>query len=155
MRHIILIGAVLFTSLAAGAQTQDDDAAIRQSIEYMEEGWTKKDGNLFATGFADNADYVVINGMFIQGKKGIAEGHQRIFSSIYRETMVAIDVQSIRYLRPDIAIAHVKAHMTGTSMGKKIDHEAMITVVLEKKDGSWKITAFQNTEIEATSKDEE
>ena len=154
MRFIIL-SFLAFVSISSYAQQNADDAAILQSIEYMEEGWSKKDGILFAKGFAEDADYVVINGMHIKSREVIASAHQHIFNTIYRETEVTVDLQKIRYIRPDVAVAHVKAQMTGNSNGKKIDHAAQITVVLEKKENYWQIIAFQNTEIEASSKDED
>ncbi|MBC7874773.1 MAG: SgcJ/EcaC family oxidoreductase [Ferruginibacter sp.] len=139
---------LLTMSTLAQTNTGTDDTQIRELVKTIEDGWTKKDGNLFAKPFADDADYVVINGMYIKGKKAIAGGHQAIFDSFYKETNIKTEVQSIRYIRPDIAIVHFTSHMTGTSNGQKVDGRGRITVTAEKTATGWGIVAFQNTSIQ-------
>ena len=45
-----------------------DEAAMRENVKQMETGWNTKSGALFAKPFAEDADYVVINGMYIKGR---------------------------------------------------------------------------------------
>jgi len=132
------------------AQTSNaaDDAAIKNLVKNLEDGWTKKDGNLFAKPFAEDADYVVVNGMYIKGKKAIAASHQSIFDSFYKETFIKTEVANIRYIRPDIAIVHIDGKMTGTSYGKTVDTKAKISLTVEKTATGWQIDAFQNTGVE-------
>jgi uncharacterized protein (TIGR02246 family) len=49
----------------------------------MESGWNTKSGERFA----EDADYVVINGMYIKGRKAIETGHQQIFDTIYKSSL--------------------------------------------------------------------
>ena len=126
-----------------------DEAAIRENVRQMEAGWNAKSGAQFAGPFAADADYVVINGMYIKGREAIAEGHQRIFDTFYRESTLSLSVKRVRMLRPDVAVVHV----TGTN---KTPHgaetqvsEAIITLVMTKESGAWKIAAFHNTEVAA------
>ena len=154
MKSIFLITSSLFiltmATTTSNAQTSgtNDDSQIREAVKNLEEGWNKKDGNLYAKSFAENADYVVVNGNHIKGKKGIAIGHQTIFDTFYKETMIKTEVQSIRYIRPDIAIVHVKGHMSGKSNGREVDTNAIITLTVEKTPVSWQIDAFQNTGVQ-------
>ena len=142
-----LIISTLFT-MTTIAQTNDkqDDTQIRDLVKTMENGWSAKDGKLFARPFAENADYVVVNGMYIKGKSAIAEGHQRIFDSFYKETNIKTEVKSIRFIRKDIAIVHVTSHMTGVSNNQKVDTNSLITLTIEKSANGWQIAAFQNTQ---------
>ena len=48
-----------------------DEAAIRENVKHLETGWNTKSGALFAKPFAEDADYVVINGMYIKGRSVI------------------------------------------------------------------------------------
>ena len=125
-----------------------DDSQIRDLIMTMEMGWTNKDGNLFAKPFTENADYVIINGLRIKGRTAIADGHQRIFDSFYKQTFIQTVVQSIRFLRPDIAVVHVNSSMTGTSNGHDVDTKAIISLTVEKTTAGWQIASFQNTAVE-------
>src|SRR5687767_5246870 len=74
-----------------------DEAAIRENVRLMETGWNTKSGSLFAKPFTDDADYVIINGMHIQGRDAIEQGHSQIFSTIYKNTTVSLKVKQIRF----------------------------------------------------------
>ena len=147
MKPLMLI-TLIFLSMSVSAQTPADDLQIKNLVQTLEDGWTQKDGNLFAKPFAENADYVVVNGMYIKGRPAIAGGHQGIFNSVYKETFIKTNVTNIRYLRPDIAVAHADAHMTGTSNGQVVDRKARMTLMVEKTKSGWEIAAFHNTNIE-------
>ena len=129
-----------------------DEAAISENVKYMQEGWNMKSGALFAKPFADDADYVIINGVQITGKAAIAAGHQRIFDTIYKDSTLTLTVKQIRFLRPDIALVHTSSHNTIRHGEEKLEHAATISLVMVKNKGEWKIAAFQNTEITSDRK---
>ena len=122
-----------------------DEAGIRENVKQIETGWNTKSGALFATPFAEDADYVVINGMYIKGRSVIETGHQQIFDTIYKETTVTLTIKQIRFLRPDVAVAHVNGHRTGPT--KDLEQDAMLTLVMTKEKEGWTIAAFQNTAV--------
>ena len=43
--------------------------------------------------FAEDADYVIINGMRIKGREAIDSGHQQIFDTIYKGSVLAASTQ--------------------------------------------------------------
>ena len=122
-----------------------DEAAIRDNVKQMETGWNTKSGALFAKRFAEDADYVVINGMYIKGREAIESSHQRIFDTIYKDTTITLTVKQIRFLRPDVAVVHVTGQRVGPT--KDLAEAAMITLVMTKEKQGWKIAAFQNTAV--------
>ena len=122
-----------------------DEAAMRESVKQMETGWNTKSGELFAKPFAEDADYVVINGMYIKGRATIESAHQQIFDTIYKDTTISLTVKQIRFLRPDVAVVHVAAHRDGST--KDLTHDAMLTLVMTKEKQGWVIAAFQNTAV--------
>lgn len=124
-----------------------DDAAVRENVRQMEAGWNAKSGALFAKPFADDADYVVINGLHIRGREAIDKGHQRIFDTVYKDSTLALAVKQVRFLRPDVALVHVTARNTVRGAEGAREAEAIITLVMVKDGGAWKITAFQNTQV--------
>jgi len=111
----------------------------------METGWNTKSGALFAKPFAEDADYVVINGMYIKGRAVIESQHQRIFDTIFKDTTLSLTVKQIRFLRPDVAVVHVSGQRVGPV--KEHNQEAMITIVMTKSKDGWLIAAFQNTAV--------
>ena len=150
-KHLSFVMLTLFTFALAAVclRAQDghsaDEAAIRQNLKQMESGWNTKSGELFAKPFAEDADYVVINGMYIKGRKAIETGHQQIFDTIYKDTKITLAVKQIRFLRADVAVAHVNAHREGPT--KELTADAFLTLVLTKEKQGWTIAAFQNTQV--------
>ena len=145
-----LLVLTLLTVVLGGVQVhaQDKSAAhepaIREAVRKMESGWNTKSGALFASPFADDADYVIINGNYLKGRANIERGHQQIFDTVYKDTTLSLAVQQIRLLRPDVAVVHVKGERRGPNDEA---HEAMITLVMTKEKQGWAIAAFQNTAI--------
>jgi uncharacterized protein (TIGR02246 family) len=149
-----LIAAFVFMSLAAQAgraQTPQgssaDEAAIRQIVQQLQDGWNAHDGKAFAAPFAADADYVVINGMKIKGKEEIEQGHTGIFTTIYKDSHNAGAVKGIRFLRPDIAVVHVEWTLEVRTGDKVEKARAICSMTMTKAGGKWVIAAFQNTPI--------
>ena len=124
-----------------------DERAIRERIAVVEAGWNASDGSRFAAPFAEDADYVIVDGHFVNGRQTIAQRHQQIFDTIYRNTHNVAIVQRIRFLGDDVAIAHVEWHLTFRQDAAV--HKSMTTMVMAKANGAWSITAFQNTPVVA------
>ncbi len=122
-----------------------DEAAIRESVKQMETGWNTKSGTVFAKPFAEDADYVVINGNYLKGRAAIESGHQRIFDTIYKDTNLTLVVKQIRFLRADVAVVHVEGHRTGPA--NEPNQGAILTLTMTKEKQGWVIAAFQNTAI--------
>lgn len=122
-----------------------DEAAIRESVKQMETGWNTKSGAVFAKPFAEDADYVVINGMYIKGRAVIESQHQRIFDTIFKDTSLTLVVKQIRFLRADVAVVHVEGHRTSPT--KELVQDAMLTLTMTKEKQGWVIAAFQNTAV--------
>ena len=143
-----LIFVTLFMLGFSGAPPQDshaaDEAAIRENVKQLETGWNTKSGVTFAKPFAEDADYVVINGMYIKGRAAIEKGHQQIFDTIYKGTTLTLEVKQVRFLRSDVAVVHVSGHRDGPG---KESHAGMLTLVMTKEKQGWTIAAFQNTAV--------
>ena len=154
-KRLSFIAAMAFVVFAimsnaqASQSASSDEAAIRQIVQQVQDAWNAHDGKAFAAPFATDADYVVVNGMYIKGREAIEQGHTQIFSTIYKESKNAATVKSVRFLRPDVAVAHVEWNLEFRAGGETRKAQAMNTMVLTKEGGRWGIAAFQNTPIEA------
>ena len=151
----VLIFVLFIASVNSYAQTIDnkseDEAAIRANVEQMAKGWNMKSGAEFAKPFAEDSDYVVINGMHIKGHAANAESHQHIFDTIYKDSSIVPIVKQIRFLRPDIAVVHGESNLTFKINGEERRGKGMVTLVMTKEKGKWSIATFQNTAIAATN----
>ncbi len=150
----ILIFVLFFVSINGYAQKTDgksqDEALIRANVEQMVKGWNMKSGAEFAKPFAEDSDYVVINGMHLKGRADNAKSHQYIFDTIYKDSSLVAAVKQIRFLRPDVAVVHGESSLTFKSNGEEKKGSGIVTLVMIKNNGKWKIATFQNTSIQST-----
>src|ERR1043165_5857483 len=128
MKTLVFVTLLIlgFSGQAVDSQNADE-AAMRESVKQLETGWNTKSGAVFAKPFAEDADYVVINGMYIKGRAAIQTAHQRIFDTIYKDTNIKLEVKQIRFLRPDVAVVHVNGHGEGPT--KELRGDAILTLV--------------------------
>jgi uncharacterized protein (TIGR02246 family) len=146
MKTLVFVTLLMLGFSGQVVESQNaDEAAMRESVKQLETGWNTKSGAVFAKPFAEDADYVVINGTYIKGRAAIEAGHQRIFDTIYKDTTLTLTVKQIRFLRSDVAVVHVSGVRVGP--GKDDRNEAMMTLVMTKEKQGWVITAFQNTAV--------
>jgi uncharacterized protein (TIGR02246 family) len=116
-------------------------------VRALQDAWNAADGDAFAAPFAEDADFVNVYGMYAQGRSAIAQGHDMIFKGPYAGSSVEYVPESVRLLRPDVALAHVYAELVipdGPMAGK---HLARYSMVLTGEDGGWEIVSFHNTFI--------
>ena len=132
------------TSQSASA----DESAVRQVVQQVQDAWNAHDGKAFAAPFATDADYVVVNGMYIKGRNAIEQGNTQIFSTIYKDSKNAATVKGVRFLRPDVAVAHVEWNLEWNAEGEAKRSRAMNTMVMTKDGGKWSIAAFHNTPVQ-------
>lgn len=149
MKTLVFMTLLMLGFSMQPVQTHDsraaDEAAMRENVKQMETGWNTKSGAVFAKSFAEDADYVVVNGMYIKGRTTIETQHQRIFDTIYKDTRINLTVKQIRFLRPDVAVVHVNGHRDGPT--KELTGDAILTLVMTKETQGWTIAAFQNTSV--------
>ena len=146
MKTLVFVTLLMLGFSGQAVEPQNaDETAMRESVKQLEAGWNTKSGALFAKPFAEDADYVVINGMYIKGRAVIETQHQRIFDTIFKDTTLSLTVKQIRFLRSDVAVVHVSGQRVGPA--KEHNQEAMITLMLTKEKQGWVIAAFQNTQI--------
>ena len=124
-----------------------DEAAIRQIAYQMQEGWNNGSGSTFAKPFAEDADYTVWNGMYSHGRQAISDSHQQIFDTFYRGSQLDIFDIRIRFLREDVALAHIQGQVRMAN--GEIASRTCPMMVLTQHDGQWRIDAFQNTPVVA------
>jgi uncharacterized protein (TIGR02246 family) len=150
MTIILLCAAAFVSAQEKTAKQKRDETAIRANVKQMETGWNMKSGEEFTKPFSEDSDYVVINGMHIKGRAANAKSHQYIFDTIYKDSSLVATIKQIRFLRPDVAVVHSESSLTFKSNGEEKKGSGIVTLVMIKNNGKWKIATFQNTSIQST-----
>jgi len=111
----------------------------------LEKAWNAADGTAFAHPFAENADFVNIRGEHMRTPEVIGKGHQGIFNTIYKGSVVRYQVAAVRELAPTVLLAHVKSKLNAPTGPLAGEHGSLFTIVLVQDDNRWRIAAFHNT----------
>jgi uncharacterized protein (TIGR02246 family) len=122
--------------LPTSAQSGPEDA-----VSGLMAAWNLKDAQAFASQFTEDATFVNVNGALWIGKKDIEDRHAR--AAIFKSSHAEIKPDSIRLLRPDIALVHVGWIITGDPRDPQ-PRSYLMTMVVAKRDRRWLIVAAQN-----------
>ncbi len=123
-----------------------DEQALRSLVDAIRHAWDVGDGAAFGAPFAADADYTVWNGHYMKGRDAIAQGHQHIFDTFYRNTKNHLRVTGIRFLRDDVALVRGHGHLSDAA-GNQLGDGVTPLFVMTKENGAWQIAAFQNTPL--------
>ena len=139
------------TPKRSAAHSKDATANVKSAVASLAESWNRHDMTAFAAAFAENADFVNVIGMHWHGRQEIEAKHTVTHRTIFRNSTLQIIDQSVRFLSPSIALAHVSTELKGAeSLRERVAPEtrrSLLTCVLVKEADRWLITAAHNTDI--------
>ena len=143
---IAFVGCFVASSAVAAPA---DEAKIRALQQQQAEAWNAHDINAYAALFTPDADIVNVLGWHWRSRAELQQKLGRAFSTIFARSHMAISAVSMEFLKPDVAIAHVRWTMTGalspTGSDADVPQQGIQTQVLVRQRGVWRITHFQNT----------
>lgn len=134
-----LIFTLLLFPAILSAQGPADEAAIRDTIHKYADARDQADAKATAALFTQDADQLVSSGERRQGRAALVKG---AMASSKKETgKRLIDVDTIRFLAPGVAIADGPYETTSASGSVR---KMRTCFVLTKDKGGWKIAAIRN-----------
>jgi uncharacterized protein (TIGR02246 family) len=151
---IVMILTMLLAATISWAQSDAEEAAIRKILDEEVAAWNKGDADAYSRHFAPDGTFTNLLGMFFQGREAFRERHEQIFSGAYRGSTKQLDVVSLKFVRPDVAIVETLQTVTGfqkllpgTSADAKGRLRTRLLQVLVKDGGAWKIAAYHNVDV--------
>jgi uncharacterized protein (TIGR02246 family) len=137
----ILVGAALTTR---AQHMNEDERAIRRVLADFVAAVNRHDVTAFGHLLAEDAEFVVITGQYLRGWNEIQRYHAGIWQdAVFGTTQLTWHPVHVRFLRPDVAVAHVAA--VRTDQDNTALRHMFLTVVVAKQDNQWVIAALQNT----------
>jgi uncharacterized protein (TIGR02246 family) len=151
---IILLLASICVCLPVRAQ-DTDNAADRTAIETLgktwQDTWNRHDMDALSLLLTEDVDFVSVLGPkgWLKGRQQWLAVRAKMHKTYFTESVWTTREAHIKFLRPDLAIAHVLWSTTGDKV-RHVKHgeprEGIFTWVVEKRSGTWLIVASQNTE---------
>jgi uncharacterized protein (TIGR02246 family) len=156
MTKLLLLVAIAVGATVAGAQTIDDETAIRKIVQEEASAWTRGDATAYSLHFADDGTFTNILGEFYIGHEVFLKRHEFLFQGPYRGTTLHHDVVSLKFPRPEVAVVEVLTSVTGfQKLGPGLVTDAKgrlrtrLLQVLVKDKGEWKIVTYHNVDVKA------
>jgi uncharacterized protein (TIGR02246 family) len=153
MRHTILIAILLgIYSFALAQKNTETEKAVEAQIDAFLISWNKHDFSDMKNYIAEDCDFVNIVGMHWKGREDIQYAHQTYHDQFFKNTPMEKRSVVTRFLKPDIAIAHLLWHIGAYDApdgSKRGNNDDLATLVFENRKGIWLITAMENVEVSA------
>jgi uncharacterized protein (TIGR02246 family) len=150
------ISSVLVAASQGFAQANgngEDEIAIRSVIVEMTTGFNSHDPVAASRMYSEDADFTNVAGRQAKGaaeiEKFLADGFKTRLRAATQETKSV----TVRFIRPDVAIAHVTNQISGflaADGSTEPPHNELSLRVFQKENGLWRVVAFHNTAV-ATS----
>jgi uncharacterized protein DUF4440 len=162
---VAVLNSVLTAGVLAAANDEED---ARNVVAAFATSWSQHDLDGFGKLFAPDDDFVNVAGQLWTARQSIQAQHayihgaipadspgfseeDRPYCGIFKNSTLKFDKVEIRFLRKEVAIAHVHWNLLGDARTQNPRHGVFI-FVLNRQSVGWLIAAAQNTEIERTVK---
>jgi uncharacterized protein (TIGR02246 family) len=147
-RRVFLIwtlGAIV--SAGQNSTRAADGKAIRDLFALLVKTWNSHDMKTHCSVFAQDADFVNVNGYWWQGRPEIERQHTTAHETVFKSTEASISPRKVRMLKPDVAIVRAGWRVTGDVRSKN-PRDYIMTYVLNKQGRDWLIVSSLNASSE-------
>jgi uncharacterized protein (TIGR02246 family) len=148
LRRSMSVAAALILTFALPVVAQRaDEARIRVTAMRQGETWSRHDAKAYAELFAEDCDVVNVLGWWWKGRAELERKLTPMFKTVFKDSQLTITNVQVRFLSPDIALAHARWTMSGarTPAGIPEPRAGIQTLVFTKQARRWLIAGFQNT----------
>ena len=122
---------------SAEAGRAEDEATIKTVLARFYEGWNAHNVDKMVSVYAEDVDHINVYAKWSQGKVAIREAIRSFHSGRGRNDHKTYTIEKIRFLKPDVAVIHVRSLSTVGNIG---------TYVMTKATGEWLVVTFTNVE---------
>lgn len=151
----IAIFILLLAAVGAAAQSKSDEKAIRAILDDEITAWNQGDTDHYSKHFASDGTFTNVMGMFFTGKEAYRDRHEIIFKGPFRGTMLQLQVVSLRFLTPDVAVCEtltwVSGFKGGAPPGLHLDTKGRLRTrllqLMAKRNSEWQIVVYHNVDI--------
>jgi uncharacterized protein (TIGR02246 family) len=126
----------------------DRDRELLELFDRMCAAWTAGDAHAYGACFTEDSDYVSYDGTHAKGRSAIVDNHDRLFRGVLTHSALVGEVESIRYLTPDLAVLHATGSVLmpwrSTLPKRRLSRQ---TIIAMRTEEDWKVTALHNGRV--------
>ncbi|ODT65268.1 MAG: DUF4440 domain-containing protein [Pelagibacterium sp. SCN 63-23] len=115
------------------------------------EAWTRRDADMLASLFDDDAEFVNVTGLWWHDREAIRKAHAYGFERIFSASDLSLVQLRVKLLSDDIAVVHAKVRLEGQTASPDGTHPAtrrtILSFVVHRGPDGWRCASAQNTDI--------
>jgi uncharacterized protein (TIGR02246 family) len=128
--------------------SDNHDEEINALFARMCKAWTDGDANAYGECFTADSDYVSYDGTRATGRAPMVDAHDKLFRGVLAGSALVGEVESIRYLRPDVGVVHATGSvlMPWRSKVPRRRLSRQTLVAMDTPEG-WRFAALHNSRV--------
>ena len=150
MRTLLTLIVLALAVSPLSATQADDENAIREMQSRWDDAWNRHDVKALGALVAEDVRFVNVTGQVLTGRGEFEALQARTHAMQFKESVRTVTGTDIKFITPDIAVAHVRWGMRGDKepdgTPRQPRNGVMMQVVM-KRGGKWTIVAAQNTNV--------
>jgi uncharacterized protein (TIGR02246 family) len=150
MRILLALTVVALAFSPLSASQADDEKAIREIQARWDEAWNRNDVKALSSLVAEDVRFVNVAGQVLSGRAEFEQLQTRTHAMQFKDSVRTVTGTDIKFLTPDIAVAHVRWGMRGDKDPDgttRRPRNGVMMQVLMKRGGQWAVIAAQNTNV--------
>lgn len=126
----------------------DESTAIKELLADQYKAWAAGDADAFVADYSEEAT-VIMPGAFRRNREEVRQSMAASFTTLLKDSTVIDEIQDIRFLGQDCAIAVSKAGILFASETEvPATRFVNATWVLQRRDDKWLVEAYHNSPVE-------
>lgn len=154
-RRTLLVLFTLVSACAAKPVAEPAEPVIRKTLAQQEQAWNQHDARAWVAAFTEDAEFINILGMSLQGRAEIEKRHDEIFRTIFARSHVTVKTRKVRSLGAGAALAETDYELRDYDRLppgiRATDSDGTLRTrlkyVWELRPEGWRIVSAQNTAI--------
>jgi uncharacterized protein (TIGR02246 family) len=146
----MIVALIAVGIVSAQEHSETDKRTIGVVVGRFMDAWNRHDAHALAALFSEDADFTNVRGTHARGRTGVAGFLAPLFIGAFKESHITGRLRSVRFLKPDIAIADIDWEITGATYPGGLarpPHKGLLDWALTKTGGQWLITVMHNSDF--------
>lgn len=115
------------------------------------EAWMKREANMLASLFAEDAEFVNVVGLWWHNRDDIREAHAYGFEKIFGESDLVLRETKVKYLDENAAVVHARMRLKNQTAKGDVKtpslRQNIFSFVVQKRGDNWICVSAHNTDI--------
>jgi uncharacterized protein (TIGR02246 family) len=150
MKILVAFAILALAVSRVDASQQIDEDEIRRIQTRWDDAWNRHDTKALSSLVAEDVRFVNVAGNVLNGREEFEKLQTRTHATQFKDSVRTVTGTEIKFLTPDIAVAHIKWGMRGDRDADgtaRPPRDGVMMQVLVKRGGAWTIVAVQNTNV--------